>query len=281
MFLYKDFVYYICIIYFTIMDILNFISWIRGGRKVNTVDPAKTLIPVGLKDGRRDDDYLAGAISVEDLAAQLAPTTTLQQILDNNHDLVDGNNFQGTNAGLGNTGTSVIAIGESAAQDNTGQIVVSVGDFSAYQNQGTFVAALGTNAARENTGIIVNAVGRLAAYQNTGDIVNAIGYSAAAGNAGNNVNAFGEGAAADNTGTNVNAVGNLAARQNTGNNVIALGTSAGIANPLSGMFIISNSELPSYADHAAAVAAISPTGIPNNTYIYHNQATMSIGAVRL
>lgn len=53
------------------MDILNFISWIRGGRQVTTVDPAKTLLPVGLKDGRRDDQYLAGAISVEDLAAQI------------------------------------------------------------------------------------------------------------------------------------------------------------------------------------------------------------------
>jgi hypothetical protein len=53
------------------MDILNFISWIRGGRQVTSVDPAKTLLPVGLKDGRRDDQYLAGAISVEDLAAQI------------------------------------------------------------------------------------------------------------------------------------------------------------------------------------------------------------------
>ena len=51
------------------MDILNFISWIRGRRQVTTVDPAKTLIPVGLKDGRRDDEYLAGAITVEDFAA--------------------------------------------------------------------------------------------------------------------------------------------------------------------------------------------------------------------
>jgi hypothetical protein len=48
------------------MDILNFISWIKGGRQVTTVDPRKTLLPVGLKDGRRDDGYLAGAISVED-----------------------------------------------------------------------------------------------------------------------------------------------------------------------------------------------------------------------
>jgi hypothetical protein len=55
------------------MDILNFISWIKGGRVVTTVDPAKTLLPVGLKDNKRDDGYLAGAISVEDFAAQLVP----------------------------------------------------------------------------------------------------------------------------------------------------------------------------------------------------------------
>jgi hypothetical protein len=53
------------------MDILNFISWIKGGRVVTSVDPAKTLIPVGLKDDRRDDGYLAGAITVEDFAAQV------------------------------------------------------------------------------------------------------------------------------------------------------------------------------------------------------------------
>lgn len=52
------------------MDILNFISWIKGKRQVTTVDPARTLIPLGLKDGRRDDEYLAGAITVEDFVAQ-------------------------------------------------------------------------------------------------------------------------------------------------------------------------------------------------------------------
>lgn len=62
------------------MDILNFISWIRGGRQVRTVDPAKTLIPVGLKDGRRDDDYLAGAITVEDFASLVGdPSITFVQ----------------------------------------------------------------------------------------------------------------------------------------------------------------------------------------------------------
>jgi hypothetical protein len=54
------------------MDILNFISWIKGKRQVTTVDPAKTVIPLGIKDGRRDDDYLAVAMTVEDFTAQVA-----------------------------------------------------------------------------------------------------------------------------------------------------------------------------------------------------------------
>ena len=52
------------------MDILNFISWVRGRRQVTTVDANRTLIPVGLKDGRRDDDYIAGAITVQDFVNQ-------------------------------------------------------------------------------------------------------------------------------------------------------------------------------------------------------------------
>lgn len=58
------------------MDILNFISWIKGGRQVTSVDPARTLLPVGLKDGRRDDDYLTGAITVQDFINQVGTGTT-------------------------------------------------------------------------------------------------------------------------------------------------------------------------------------------------------------
>jgi hypothetical protein len=62
------------------MDILNFISWIKGKRLVTTVDPAKALLPVALKDGRRDDDYKTGAITVEDFAAVVAdPSVTFVQ----------------------------------------------------------------------------------------------------------------------------------------------------------------------------------------------------------
>jgi hypothetical protein len=53
------------------MDILNFISWIKGKRIVTAVDPASTVLPVGLRDPRRDDNYLTGAITVQDFAAQM------------------------------------------------------------------------------------------------------------------------------------------------------------------------------------------------------------------
>ena len=54
------------------MDILNFISWIKGGRVVTSVNASQTLIPVGLKDGRRDDEYLAGAITAQNFITQVA-----------------------------------------------------------------------------------------------------------------------------------------------------------------------------------------------------------------
>jgi hypothetical protein len=53
------------------MDILNFISWIKGRRQVTSVDATKTLLPVGLKDPKRDDGYLAGAITVQDFIDQV------------------------------------------------------------------------------------------------------------------------------------------------------------------------------------------------------------------
>jgi hypothetical protein len=57
------------------MDILNFISWIKGSRIVTTADPTKTLLPLGLKDARRDDGYLAGAITLDDFISQITPVT--------------------------------------------------------------------------------------------------------------------------------------------------------------------------------------------------------------
>jgi len=93
------------------------------------------------------------------------------------------------------------------------------------------------------------------------------GTSAGIGNTGNDVIGFG-----------LDAGGN-----NTGSDVTAFGTGAAQGNQLSGVTVFSNLTLPTYANHAAAVLAITvPLGATAGcTYLYHNQATNSIGAVRL
>lgn len=100
------------------MDILNFISWVKGGRQVTAVDPARTLLPVGLKDGRRDDSYLAGAISVADFASQIGGLQTVA---------VDGTTITGdgtpgdpliaTARSLGGTSYAVV-YGNGTAEEN-------------------------------------------------------------------------------------------------------------------------------------------------------------------
>jgi hypothetical protein len=83
------------------MDILNFISWIRGGRQVTSVDPDKTLVPIGIKDSRRDDGYLAAAITVTDLANYICDggCTPLEAIgvADVTQENLFGNPYEGVN----------------------------------------------------------------------------------------------------------------------------------------------------------------------------------------
>ena len=55
------------------MDILNFISWIKGGRLVKTVDPKQSLLPIAVRDPKRDDGWLTNAMTVEDFTAQIKP----------------------------------------------------------------------------------------------------------------------------------------------------------------------------------------------------------------
>ena len=86
-------------------------------------------------------------------------TPTLQQVLDFNHDLLNGNNFQGTCAGAGNSGTNVIAIGNQSANSNSGSYVTASGYQSAQSNSGSYVTASGWQSAFCNTGSRVTASG--------------------------------------------------------------------------------------------------------------------------
>ena len=100
----------------------------------------------------------------------------------------------------------------------------------------------------------------------------------------NNSNFLGQNAGSQATSANnSNFLGNSAGKNSTGNNVNAFGVSAGEGNTLSGKTIFSNTSMPSYADHTAAAAAITVAlgASAGDTYLYHNQATNSIGAVRL
>lgn len=47
------------------MDILNFISWIKGGRRIKTA-PKGSLLAVGVPTVARDDKYITGAMTIAD-----------------------------------------------------------------------------------------------------------------------------------------------------------------------------------------------------------------------
>lgn len=170
------------------MDILNFISWIRGSRVVSSVDPNKTLIPVGLKDGRRDDDYLAGAISVTDFITQVGDTVRPYKVFTalltqnggddptsidtgfltigvtyyiNNDSF--GMDFTNIGAPNNNLGTSFIAIGTTPNSWGIGQ---GTGNATLTYNTGAPVATILENTIG-NVWFSYNGVGDYYAYSNT------------------------------------------------------------------------------------------------------------------
>lgn len=156
---------------------------------------------------------------------------TLQQVLDYNHDLVDGFVFMGTGAGNANTGaTEVIAIGSNAADTNSGDQVVAIGDGAGANNSGSIVVAIGLDAADNNTNDDVIAIGSSAATQNTGDYVTAIGSYAGDSNTGTQLVAIGNGAANGNSGDNLVAVGTYASSANTASDVVAIGRDSATSN---------------------------------------------------
>ena len=58
------------------MDILNFISWKKNKRIFKKIDPLKTFLTIGVRDQKRNDDYLASAIKVQDFIDQITPGLT-------------------------------------------------------------------------------------------------------------------------------------------------------------------------------------------------------------
>jgi len=119
------------------MDVLNFISWLKSKRQVTTVDASQTLIPLGLKDARRDDGYLPAAISVDDLLA-LSPglpsfieyNETNKTVWNNGINNNPSNTSFGENALTGNPGSYCTAIGNYALRIGIGDSNTAIGGYA-------------------------------------------------------------------------------------------------------------------------------------------------------
>ena len=141
--------------------------------------------------------------------------------------------------------------------------------------------AIGRGAGDEATGNDCVALGTGAGINSTGTNGVWIGSGAGAEDTGDNNVAIGPQAGNQNTGSNAVFLGELAGGQNTGNNVVAIGNAAASGNTLSGMFVISPSSLPSYADATAAAAAITVAlgAQAGDYYLYHDQSDDTIKAI--
>jgi hypothetical protein len=158
------------------------IVYLKGSVDALLADKQDTLVN-GLNIASINSQNLLNGGNIE--IANTIPT--LQEVLNNNHDLVGGNNFQGTDAGNVNSGNNVNAFGIN----------------SAFNNSGSFVNALGNSSAQNNTAPNVNAIGNGSAFNNSGSYVNAIGSSSAQNNIFSNVNLFGQNVTADENGQTV------------------------------------------------------------------------------
>jgi hypothetical protein len=80
------------------MDILNFISWIKGSRRIKTA-PKGSLLAVGVPTVARDDKYITGAMTLGDATQsgckgntkhyELDITTTSVVIVDTTRGIID------------------------------------------------------------------------------------------------------------------------------------------------------------------------------------------------
>ena len=170
-----------------------------------------------------------------------AAIPTLQEVLDNNHDLVDGNNFQGIQAGRNNGGLNVNAFGTQAAEDNTGNNVNLFGADAGYRNVGSGCNFFGTAAGQDNQNF--------------------------------NVHGFGENAGRKNQSRHAVFIGAQAGYDvatDTGN---AIGSAFVINNAILSSFVDSAT--------AQAALTVLNGAVAGNTYLYYNSSKFTIEAVRL
>jgi hypothetical protein len=190
-------------------------------------------------------------------------TLNLAQVLTNGNSLssINDNNFQGDSTGGSLTQSN--AFGFFAGFNATGANANFIGSGAGYSSDGAYAIGIGAQSLNNNNGDEIIGIGRGACDGNSTDF--AIG--------------IGSGAMGNNQGYRAIGIGYQAGFNNTGNDVVAIGNQAGVSNLLDGVTMISNSCIPSFANHTAAASFFS-TGAPGNTYLYYNNTTNAISAVR-
>lgn len=170
------------------MDVLNFISWIKNGQQVTTVDPTQTLLPLGLRDPRRDDGYRSGTITAQDFINSVAPPSIISVGAGNNSTLRTGVNscaFGGNSVILG-TNSCGNANGSTVSGGTNNAVLSSCGTVS-----GGFVNNV-YNTVSAISGGQFNTVFGYAAFIGGGEQNTASGqYSVIAGGSGNSAQAYG------------------------------------------------------------------------------------------
>jgi hypothetical protein len=155
------------------MDVLNIISWLKSKKQVTTVDPTQTLIPLGLKNSKRDDGYLPGAITVADFIALSPGLPSFIEYNETNNTLWNS----GNGSVLSNT-----SFGQDALSSVTNGFTNTAYGWKTLQalTTGDHNTAIGSQSlSRNNNGNYNTAVGSLALnYLTTGVENTAIGYGA-------------------------------------------------------------------------------------------------------
>lgn len=205
------------------------------------------------------------------------------------HSIIMGQN----SAYLANVKDTII-MGNSAGQSSTSNSSLAIGSGSGSQVNGNYHVALGFNAGKgigEPSALCHNVVsiGANTGGSAGGDSRDSVSESIFIGSTtgfqsgGLSQILMGKDAGRTSVGDNKIAIGQDAGKNSDADNCTYLGHGAGIGNTLAGQFVINNSRLPSYADRTAAVTAITVLNgaIAGNTYLYFNETTFIVEAVRL
>jgi hypothetical protein len=255
-----------------VSDIGNIAFGDKAGKDTQTNQSTFLGIESGAFATNASNSFFVGYYSGRN-ATNANASTFLGNGAGNNATNASYSNFIGQNAGSGAT---------NAEHSNFLGYLAGAGGFGAtYANFFGRYAGYQANAAFNG-----NFIGESAGYQatsgsNSNFIGSFAGYQATSANRSNFIG-YETGFNAT-TAYDSNFIGYQAGMNSTGNNVNAFGYRANKGGSLSGQTVFSNVTLPSYLNRAAATTAITvPNGaVTGSTYLYYNQTTFAIEAVRL